>query len=405
MRVLFLWLRRGAGLLIFATIAGFLLAIAATTHPWLLDADWGLRYSASAVIIFSPFLAAVVAYDVSRRFNPTLAEVARESSRGSFAIFLPMTAVFLWALAATAVSWAVIGIMVAKAGGVGAGDPWIYLETMSAYAAAAAVGTLVGNHVKGVTAVAIAAGIVLAAATVLGGQGIKAFQVVTSTGTLIGIERTPARAALAIAVNLSIAILCIAAARLTNGVKPPSRLALGALSIPLVATLALHMTLPIRDSEYRPTRQAQACVGSSPVVCGPARATNLLRGAQGDLSAARLKLRNSELALPDRFVVARGDAVRTLGSSATALDYDPSSLVDGHLGRDVIFQAFATPRVCEAFFHDATGTEYLKLTSTVTDWLKKALEPGPGPGEAAPAAVRVAYAKLATCPTAAAPVQ
>lgn len=95
MRALFLWLRRGAGLMIFATIGGFLLATSAYVHPWLLDAGWGMRNSAAVVLIFCPFLAAVVAYDVSRRVNPTLAEVARGSSRGMFAAFLPMTAAFL----------------------------------------------------------------------------------------------------------------------------------------------------------------------------------------------------------------------------------------------------------------------------------------------------------------------
>lgn len=155
-----------------------------------------------------------------------------------------MTAAFLWALAATAVSWVVIGIAASLAGGVGASDPWIYFETMSAYAAAAAVGTLVGNHVKGVTSVAVAAGIVLAAAMVLGGQGIKAFQVAYSSGTMIGLERTPARAALAIALNLSIALLCIGVAGLTSGVRRPSRFALGALAIPLVASLSSPWRCP-----------------------------------------------------------------------------------------------------------------------------------------------------------------
>ena len=75
-----------------------------------------------------------------------------------FAAFLPMTAAFLWVLAATVASWAVIGIAASLAGGVGASDPWIYLETISAYAAAAAVGTLVGNHVKGVTSVLLLRG-------------------------------------------------------------------------------------------------------------------------------------------------------------------------------------------------------------------------------------------------------
>jgi hypothetical protein len=399
-----LWLRRGAGLLIFATIGGFLAALSASSHPWLLDAGWGIRNSAGLVLIFCPLLAAVVAYDVSRRVNPTLAEVGRGSSRGMFAAFLPMTAAFLWALAATAVSWAVIGMAASSAGGVGASDPWIYLETISAYAAAAAVGTLVGNHVKGVTSVAVAAGIVLAAAVVLAGPGIKAFQVASSWGTMIGLERTPLRAALAIAVNLSIALLCMGVAGLTSGVRRPSRLALGALAIPLVASLIIAVTLPIRDSEYRATREAQACVGSSPVVCGPARATDLLSWAQHDLAAARLKLRDSQLALPARFVIARGDAARALGSSATPLEYDPSSLVDGHLGRDVLVQDLATPRLCEALYGEGPQ-EYLDLIFGVSQWLTKALEPGQGPSEAAPPAVRAAYAKLLTCPIAAAPVQ
>lgn len=400
-----LWLRRGAGLLIFPTIAGFLLATSATTHPWLLDADWGMRHGAAAVLIFSPLLAAAVAYDLSRRVNPTLAEVARGSSRGSFATLLPMVAALFWSLAATAISWAVIGIVVAHGGGVGSGDRWIYLETISAFAAASAVGALVGSHVKGVTAVAVAPGVVLAVATVLGGRGIKAFQVVSSSGTMIGLERTPARAALAVAVNLSIALLCIVAAWLTNGVRPPSRLALGALAIPLVATLVIQVTLPIQDSEYRPTREAQACVGSSPVVCGPARAANLMRGAQGDLAAARVKLRNSGLALPDRFVIARGDAARGLGPSVAPLDYDPSSLVEGHLGRDALVAALATPQLCEALFHESTAPAYLELISEVGEWLTKALEPGQRPTQAAPVKVRDAYAKLSTCPTPKAPAQ
>ncbi len=246
-----------------------------------------MRNSAGAVLIFCPFLAAVVAYDVSRRVNPTLAEIARGSSRGTFAAFLPMTAAFLWALAATAVTWLAIGIAASLAGGIGASDPWIYLETMSAYAAAAAVGTLVGNHVRGVTSVAVAAGIVLAAAMVLAGQGIKVFQVASNWGTMIGVERTPARAAIAIALNLSIALLCVGVAGLTSGVRRPSRFAVGGLAIPLVASLVIAVTLPIRDSEYRPSREAQACVGSSPVVCGPARAADLLRGAQRDLAVSQ----------------------------------------------------------------------------------------------------------------------
>jgi len=398
MKALLLWLRRGSGLVVFPTIGGFLLATSATTHPWLLDAGWGMRYGSAAVSLFSPLLAAAVAYDLARRVNPTLAEVARGGSRGSFATLLPMIATLLWGLAATVMSWAVIGIVVSHAGGVGPRDPWIYIETIAAYAAASAVGALVGSHVKGVTAAAVAAVVVMAAASVLGGSGIKVFQVVSSGGTMIGSERTPARAALAVAVNLSIAFLCIGAARLTNGVRPPSRLALGALVIPLVATLVIQVTLPIQDSEYRETREAQACVGSSPVVCGPARAANLMRGAQGDLAVARLKLQGSGLALPDRFVIERPDQPRGMGRSVAQLNYDPASVVGGHLQRDALVAAMATPQVCEALFHNSTAMAYLELIDKVSEWMVKALEPGQRT-QAAPVQVRDAYTKLSTCPT------
>jgi hypothetical protein len=103
-------------------------------------------------------------------------------------------------------------------------------------------------------------------------------------------------------------------------------------------------------------------------------------------------------------VIARGDAARALGSSATPLEYDPSSLVDGHLGRDVIVRDLATPRLCEALYGEG-APEYLDLIFEVSQWLTKALEPGQGQSEAAPAAVRAAYAKLVTCPIPAAPAQ
>ena len=76
------------GLLIFAAIGGFLAALSASSHPWLLDAGWGIRNSAGLVLIFCPLLAAVVAYDVSRRSTQHLPklpeEVPGECSRPSF---------------------------------------------------------------------------------------------------------------------------------------------------------------------------------------------------------------------------------------------------------------------------------------------------------------------------------
>lgn len=399
MRALLLWLRRGTSLLVLPTLVGFLLATSASTHPWLLDADWGVRYTSAAVFIFAPLVAAVAAYDVSRRVHPTLAHVARGSVRGAAALLLPVAAAVVWAVAASAVSWTVIWTAVSLSAGIGPRDPWVYAETAAAYLAAAAVGALVGHRAKGVAGAAFAAGLVLIVGTVLAGWGVKAFQVASSSGTMIGIERTPVRAGLAIALNLSIALLCLAALRLTTGVSRPSRVALAAVALPLAAVLVMHVALPIRDSEYRPTREAQACVGDAPVVCGPEGAARLLQKAQRDLAQARLALRESQLPLPERFAIARGDAVRSLGPSVAELSYDPSALVDGHLRREALVQALAAPRVCDALFHESTAPEYLDYLSEVGGWLDGQLQATAAGLEPAPASVQAAYAKLSTCET------
>lgn len=395
MRLAYLWLRRGVGPWLFVPIAGFMVASPLIDQPWRLEFDWGVRYLAASVFIFSPFVAAAAAHDVARRTRPTMYDVALGSPRGVWAVTSPALAVLCWSVLASMVSWAVVGVVVARNGGIGPSDPWIFLETVTAFAAAAVLGAVVGAYVEGLTAVAVAAGVVLMSAVLFGAGGISLFQVASSSGTMLGIERTPTRAILAIAANSSIIVagVVLTASRL-HAMRTPA--AWGTGTAILVAVLAgLSAWWPVTDSEYRPSQELYSCVDDGVVVCAPAKASRLSQRAAEDLGVARQQLSASGLELPTRFAVVRGVAVGQLPPDTALLDYDTSTLVDGHLSPETVANTFATPRACAAFFSDAESRAYLEYVETVRSWIL--VELVEGLGRRAPTGVRDAYQQLSSC--------
>jgi len=398
-RPLLLWLRRGVvSLMVPATVA-FLAVTAVGNSSWRLDADWGMRFTAGAIMALTPLLAALVAYDLAKRVHPTLAEIGRGSARGASAQLLPIVGGWLCAVLATLAVWITMAVVVQRGGGLPAADLWVHLEMMAAFAAAAAAGGLVGTLMPGLGAPAVAAGSVLTLGTFLGGQGVKVFHVASSSGTMMGIERTPLRAGLAVGVNVAVVLLCLGALLVKRGGRSRGRGKLAVLSVPLIASIMALFIVPMPDSEYRPSREDHVCVGSAPRVCGPDRAAPLLGRAQDDLARATRQLAGAGLALPGHFVVARGEAVRSLGPDRALLDYDPSALVDGHLTTQAVVGALSAPRVCEALFHDDTAADYLERIGVVARWLEAALGSASAVDGVAPADVREAYGVLSSCTT------
>ena len=399
MTPLFFWLRRGAVSLMLPATLAFLGVTAVGTSSWRLDAEWGMRYTAAGILVLAPLLAALVAHDVAKRLHPTLAELSLGSARGARTVLLPVVGGWLCAVVATLAAWGVMMLVVEGGGGYLTADPLVHLEMMAAFAAAAATGGVSGTLVPGPGAPAVAAGAVLTVATVLGGQGVKIFQVATSSGTMIGIERTPVRAALAVAVNLSVVLLCLGLLLLLRAGRARGSARLVLLCVPLVASIMAVLLMPLPDSEYRPSRSAQACVGSVPQVCGPDRAEELLTRAQLDLERATRQLAGAGLDLPTHYVVARGDAVRSIGPDRALLDYDPSAGSDGHLSTQSVVGALSAPRVCEALFHDDTAPAYLDRITVVAQWMEAALGSDPSSAQVAPPDVKEAYEVLSTCAT------
>lgn len=399
MNPLLLWMRRGAGLLVPVALTLLLLFVLVPGHRWFLDADWGLRYSGVVVLFMAPVLAAVAAFDASTRLQPTMALVARCSTRGWVVSVLPSTAALLWALLVTAGAWGAVLVTVAAAGGIAPADWWVVPETVLAYAAALALGQWIGSRVRGVMAAVAAAVVVMVAATLPTMLGIQAFQVATSTGTMVGLVRTPSRALVAMGINASIVVLFLGLTMATaRGRSRPRTAMLLALTLPVLLTVSLGVATSAAQ-EFRPSPEAEVCVGTHPTVCGPQRTHPLLTVAQRDLAEAGTALRGSNLVLPARYAIARGEAVRALGTDTAQLPIELSSLVRGHLPHAALLRALSQPRACAAVFSARTAPEYLAYTDVVTGWMDQQLRQGtPGP---APAAVQDANRRLATCPVAA----
>lgn len=390
-----LWFLRGGGIWLFVPMAGFGVLTAVMNHPWHLEFDWGVRYMAGSVFVFAPLIAAVTAFDVARRARPALYDVALGASRGAWAVLSPAVAVLGWSLLASCASWLTIAAIVAQSDGLGPSSYWVFAETLAACAAAASLGALMGTYLDGLVAVAASAGVVLLAVLLIGDHDVSVFQVAGSSGTMLGLERTPARAILAIACNICIVAACVLLVVVRIRAFRRARLWDIGAALLAVAGLVMSGLWPYVYDEYRFSSSEMACAGERVVVCGPARGLQFWRRAAGDLETARKKLEGSGLELPTRFAVVRGDRLRDLPEGTSLLDYDTAALVNGHLNRRSIAYTLATPRICAAFFSDTNARPYLDLVDITSSWLLTEL--ADSSGAEAPPAVRAAYQELATC--------
>ena len=267
---------------------------------------------------------------------------------------------------------------------------------MTVYAAAAAVGVVTGRLVKGVAAAVVAAGVTLVAGPLLAGQNVMAFQVATSSGTMIGLDRSPTKAVLGLVLHAAILVGCLGASQLVG--RGASRKWISAsIVIPVVPAIILAAVVPQTRDESVPTRSTISCFGNAPSVCGPVDAELLLTAAQRDLAEAGSRLAGSGLALPERYYVVRGPAATEYADRGAILSYDPSGLTNGHLTAGAIAATMSTPRLCGAYFDSRTAPEYLELVEVVRIWMDGALS-GADAVSPAPASVRNAYDRLRSCP-------
>lgn len=389
-----LWLKRGIGPAV-GLLTILLIALRISQgQPWLLDSDWGLREVAGATYITAPLVAGAVAFDYSQKFACGLGPLARSVVRGRHGALLPVLSIFIWAFAGQCLAMGAVLAICSSQGAVPPRDLWILPEAAAATLAAATVGMLVGVRVGGLIAAAVGSGIVLLAMIVLAALDIHVFQVLSNSGTMIGLERSPARAVAAIGANLSIGVACTGFSMDAFSVRRASRVAAAAMVVPVIACLSMQSKFPFGESEYRPDKATLTCRGDHPTICGPEYSTPLLAAVANDLTSTYAKLSNSGLRLPAKFLVSR-ERKGGWRSDSSNYSLDPSTFVRGVASNGATIAAISMPRPCAALFGSGDPTKLMQASDTVSLWLDKVL--AGAANASAPTQVSDAYEELLNC--------
>jgi hypothetical protein len=265
---------------------------------WQFESLWALRAAVLLVPLVSPVLAAAVAFDIARRWGPLVTVLGPSTARWRRAT-LALVAVHVgWTFAAVCLVWAAAGVRLVLDDAMWQADPWLPVEVVAALGAAAAVGLLVATLVKGLAAPPLAAVLVFGVEALAGSYGLMSlFSPMALVDSAVGLERDPAAAAWAVALNLAVLVCCCVVA-LRGPVT--SRAWVAQVT---VGCMALGGVLlghgPSSALEFRPSTQPRACARTGAVeVCGPGNTQPFLSELAGGLAGATGQLAHSGLPLP-----------------------------------------------------------------------------------------------------------
>lgn len=392
-----MWLRRSTALVALPALAAFALIVPWGRRGWELDWDWGMRTAATGMVFLAPIIAGLAAYDMSHRFRASLFDIAGGSRRGPRSVMFPALATWAWAMTACAAGWAWVAVSVTFRSGMGPRDGWVYPESATAMLAAAAIGGFLGAVIRGVLAAPTAAIAVYCVGFFTEPYGVRGvLSVVSSSGTLLGLERTPERAVQAIVINGLLALVFLVWTVWRSSPFPQWRLATTGAGALAIIALAVAFVMPPSDSEYRASSEPNVCVGQAPQVCGPEGARRLLLPVQADLQGGRTRLAGTGLVWPATYVVARVDKVFQVPPGAAVLELTPDDVRDGHYRVQRLAAALSQPRLCAAFFDDKAVQPYVEASVRLRDWLTKALSSTKAPGPA-PESIKRDFALLSKC--------
>lgn len=382
-----LWLRRGSGAPLAVLIAAFVLILLLSQQQWRLELDWATRLSASSVLITTPFVAAAAAFDISRRFRPTLAHLAVGTARHRLQVLTPAVAVTVWAVMAYVVAWVVAAVVVATHDGVGVTDWWVFAEVAAPLLAAALLGTAIAmvlsEAVTGFVAAPVAAVTVLAGTVVASPWGRGPFEAVTTFGTLTGLQRPAVRAVAAVLAALILAGAAAVAAREAHRPAAARRGVLAGCAVLMLAAAVAPAAWPWSEDVYVVSREPTRCVGNAPAVCGPASRTRLLVPVQTSLAQAYRTLAGTDFTRPAAFTVTRLDHYADLHGAAP-LDFDPTLIrAEKDSGTDDrgagsytpagVVAALLRPHQCAEVFTAQQAPLILDAQDRVRPWLEAVL--------------------------------
>jgi hypothetical protein len=393
-----LWLRRCSAAYASPVMVLICVWVIHERSGWDYEWDWALSNASTPSLLLAPLLAGLVAHDRARRAGPTVAPLSAAAPRGEAGLLSLAGASWLWTLAAWAAGLGYAAVRVLPNGPEGSPNPWVLVEVPVLLALAAATGLLVGTVLPNRAAGPLAAlGFfsvgVLAQASPVNGL-LKAGG---STGTLAGLERTPAVAVAIIAAHSALAAAALLAARAhaSPAGRRPVAAPLSAAALALVAVGGLFVVN--RGAEpYRPVTTTQVCVPGAVTVCGPSNTRPLLVRAGRDLSAAVTTLDGAHVPWQRQYVLARGEKVREIPPDQSVLDLAPEEFTNGRLSVHQVASSLSRPRMCDAYFGGPDLDVAMENQRRVYDWVTQQLR-SPTASGAAPQTVQDAFRWVANC--------
>lgn len=368
---------------------------------WLGDPLWGQESIAFAAVIGLPIYLGAVAYDAgldAREVQPLVSRA--EAVR---ATVVTASQRLLWAAAVLVLAHAsVVGLSNLQSFSFNNASLWPLTAQLIALGVGIFFATIVGSKTNGWGGAAVSgvAWVVVMFADRAGilPTGISEF---TPSGSLLGYAPDSTQFSVRVAWMLTVAAALVIAIALINN-KTWSKVALGVALCIFLSGLVVNQQ---GDGYTYTAGSREACVGSSPAVCGPDELSTVLQQFAPTVREARTASEKLGANLPERYVAwtANNDAQHR--SWLLLIDPGkPRQVVDP---ASVISQVIA-PRSCRVWFDsEPPSPAWFEAERLVSAYVEK--EIGAGPGEAyvsftrdmtpsrADAVVSASAKALATC--------
>lgn len=388
------WSRRSLAVWTAPVVLGALLYGAWSMDGWQYEWLWGMRSALVVLPLVSPLVAGATAFDVARRWVPVITALGQSAQRWRLATLALPSVHVAWAFATICLVWLVTAARLFGNDAIWQLDATLPWEVIASLAAAAAVGLLIGTRVPNLGAAPLAAVVVFGVELMASPYGLGAvFTAMPVVSSIVGVERNPQAALLAIALNGAVAAGCCLLALRGGRTTLKWSAACGVAAAVVIATATVErVASPL---EFRAIPSRPTCVSTGAVqVCGAPNARSLISTLSASLDAAVTQLSTSQLNLPRRFVLSVPGTLPSTSDAVTIAVASPAQLSDGRRTATVA-GILAQPRFCRQYVDPGPDTTaLLDRQALVASWLEPALR---GRGGTAPTSVQQAYADLLAC--------
>ena len=395
--ILVWWRRSSAPLLAPFFIAVFAVG-AFTRDGWQYEWLWGMRAVVIIAVLVSPVVGGMVAFDTALSWDSVLTQLGPTLPRRLAATLLPATVYVMTAFMSVCVVWVVVAVRLSINHALWQADPLLPVEVFSAFAAAAGVGLALGARMRSLAAAPLTAVLIFGLQALAAPYGlITLFAPMGLVGSAVGLERDPAAAGFAIAMNAGLALWCFTIALVpSTRMRREGRIVTAKLALTAIPFLiALVWQQHVKPLDFKIASTQSICVTDREVrVCGPDGTKSVLNDLAAAMVDARARLAASGLDLPQDFVWGVPGVPPSTAAGPTYAFVSPAQLKNGQreaASADVL----SLPRVCPQLMEPGPDTPRLAdAKERLRVWIFQALSSGDA---ATLPQIRADYQALSNC--------